>query len=843
MPIVFSSNGKPSPFLKIYLFAALFAVFFTALLAIIFHSFFNQNKVNLVNKLKVNRGEIEYHYNDFDHDGFSEYLIFKNVFTGQDIGVKFYTSKDQLIDQWNFPEAWLPDAVYFTDYDNDGYDEVYFFTLAHDSLFLYAFDPRYRNKFLIYRKFIVRKPEPNPHPQRKWDIRKPNAVFYDSNNDGFKEAYFILMTGFSMQPRRIFKFDIRSKKIVAKSPFAGAYLGSPFLFDLNKDKIPELILGGSSAPDNYDQPVPFRDNVSWLMVFNLDLNFFFEPIEFPYYPSSLATLVWKREGQNYLISYQNQSGPLDVPPVLSLYNFKGELLRQRKLDPKIFWTIFSFPENTREHLYLANNKGEISELGSDLKPVKTYRLEHSFLYSFFEFDFDRDMENEYFGSGTDGYLIVERDFRSCYLLRDYLPSSSDFFSINKRGHSGAQIIIQNASTLNAFQYSFNTWYSFRYFILSFTAVLVYLILLALFFRMHHRFSQKQIHRQLFQFSPLGLLVLDLEGKIRFLNGNFEQSLKLTRHIREKEYFEEALEERPEIIRFISELVKSLKLTEKEISLKLAGGIKHFLMKGMVIKGLFQVPAGFLIEIIPYDNRITDNRLQIWTKTVQKMAHDIKTPLSTIQLSFQTLKLKLQELLPESGETIKNDLILIDRELNRVREMTKHFLRFTNLEKPKIKAVSIEQIINSSIKKFERYLNSQLKINIELDPSIKIIYADPVLIEMVFQILIENSIDAMEGKGIILIETNLIENPEENFQKYIEIEVADSGPGIEEENIEKVFQPFFTTKSDGTGMGLTLARKIIEDHLGNISLSSRKGFATVIRILLPLKQEPIHDNEA
>jgi signal transduction histidine kinase len=107
--------------------------------------------------------------------------------------------------------------------------------------------------------------------------------------------------------------------------------------------------------------------------------------------------------------------------------------------------------------------------------------------------------------------------------------------------------------------------------------------------------------------------------------------------------------------------------------------------------------------------------------------------------------------------------------------------------------------------------------------------------MALQAVIENAIEALQGEGIILISNALIQKPEENFRSYIEIEITDNGPGISDEIKKKIFEPFFTTKEEGTGMGLPLARKIMEDHDGQIEIQSQEGKYTRVRLLFPFRE--------
>ena len=107
--------------------------------------------------------------------------------------------------------------------------------------------------------------------------------------------------------------------------------------------------------------------------------------------------------------------------------------------------------------------------------------------------------------------------------------------------------------------------------------------------------------------------------------------------------------------------------------------------------------------------------------------------------------------------------------------------------------------------------------------------------MALHIVIENSIDALKGKGLIKISVNMAQYLNNVYQDFVEIEIADSGTGIDAKIKDKIFEPYFTTKKDGTGMGLAIARKIIEDHNGEISIYSKDGFGTVVRFLVPVNQ--------
>lgn len=240
---------------------------------------------------------------------------------------------------------------------------------------------------------------------------------------------------------------------------------------------------------------------------------------------------------------------------------------------------------------------------------------------------------------------------------------------------------------------------------------------------------------------------------------------------------------------------------------------------------------FLIARFRRKSKIRSLQIK-YIKSAQKIAHDIKTPLSSVNINLHTLqdRLEKENLVDKTG--VHDDIETMKTELNRVEELTKSFLKFVDLEKPKFQVVDLREIVQNTINHFAAFLNNQLSIEVKLDKDAVEAWVDPKQIEQVFQILIENAIDALQEKGKIRIIATVYEPIDDPAQQMIQIEVANNGPDIDPQNIEKVFDPSFTTKKGGTGMGLTMAKKTIEDHGGEIDVFSKNGLGSTFRFTLP-----------
>lgn len=201
----------------------------------------------------------------------------------------------------------------------------------------------------------------------------------------------------------------------------------------------------------------------------------------------------------------------------------------------------------------------------------------------------------------------------------------------------------------------------------------------------------------------------------------------------------------------------------------------------------------------------------------RLSHDIRNPLTTIKNANEILRLNLKEKLDDNSEKL---LGFSDRAIERISHQIDDVLGFVRNNPLKFQSCDINEIIHLAINTSK--IPDNIVINVH-DKSLEI-QCDPFQLEIVFTNLIQNSIQALE-KGCIDI--NYVE-----LQDNIIIEFVDSGPGIPEEIIGKIFDPLFTSKQRGTGLGLSSVKKIVEVHGGKIFV---KNNPTTFTITLPKTQ--------
>jgi signal transduction histidine kinase len=210
-----------------------------------------------------------------------------------------------------------------------------------------------------------------------------------------------------------------------------------------------------------------------------------------------------------------------------------------------------------------------------------------------------------------------------------------------------------------------------------------------------------------------------------------------------------------------------------------------------------------------------------------LAHEVKNPLTTIVLSADQLQMELPEnVLKESGDLIE----VIQRNCQRINQLVTQLLESTRFSELDISSHSINTLLDDALDKVkDRIEMKKIKIIRDYDPDICNIEVDPEKVKIALINLIVNAVEATDrAEGEMKLSTAL-------KGKFCKVEIEDNGTGISKENLERLFEPFFTSKSTGTGLGLTNTQNIILSHGGSIRVKSAVGKGTTFIINFKTKQ--------
>lgn len=211
-----------------------------------------------------------------------------------------------------------------------------------------------------------------------------------------------------------------------------------------------------------------------------------------------------------------------------------------------------------------------------------------------------------------------------------------------------------------------------------------------------------------------------------------------------------------------------------------------------------------------------------------IAHEIRNPLNYINLTLDHLRAKFT---PEDAEKQANFEKLTSQlkaEVARINLQISDFLRYSRPVKLDIQPTDIRKVVDDSLLLVEPQAEDQnTKISVVERESVPNIKGDAEILRSVFNNLFINAAQAMEATGGNL---NVILS---TFDEYVKIEIKDTGVGIPPENLDKIFEPYFSTKETGTGLGLAIVKKIIDDHNGFIDVESAENEGTTFTVKLPV----------
>ena len=218
--------------------------------------------------------------------------------------------------------------------------------------------------------------------------------------------------------------------------------------------------------------------------------------------------------------------------------------------------------------------------------------------------------------------------------------------------------------------------------------------------------------------------------------------------------------------------------------------------------------------------LNSERHEAWSTVARKLAHEIKNPLTPIQLTIDNLRSKYLKNFDETDKNkFKNNLNIILNQIKQIENLVNEFSDFARMPKPVIKENDLVKIIYNNIKLLEK-LNPSIKILLNHNHDAINFDCDLEQINRAIFNLIKNSIESINEKRLKNVDFEGIINIEITKRRaYIDIVIEDNGVGFAKQNNKELIKPYYTTKKNGSGLGLSIVNKIITDHNGSLNLSN------------------------
>ena len=265
----------------------------------------------------------------------------------------------------------------------------------------------------------------------------------------------------------------------------------------------------------------------------------------------------------------------------------------------------------------------------------------------------------------------------------------------------------------------------------------------------------------------------------------------------------------------------------QLQLELKGTGKTLLVRGSALP---QDPAGgFVLVFDDITQLMQAQRATAWAEVARRLAHEIKNPLTPIQLSAERLEMKLAgKLGAEDADALARGTRTIVTQVSALKSMVDDFRDYARLPTPVFAALDLNQLVAEVLVLYE---NSSVPVARRLAPGLPSVWADSAQLRQVLHNLVQNAQDALEnrkGSG----EPPSIEVSTERSGDKVRLAVADNGGGFPEEMMARIFEPYVTTKPRGTGLGLAIVKKIVDEHHGELAIENRLAAGASVSILLP-----------
>jgi two-component system nitrogen regulation sensor histidine kinase NtrY len=234
--------------------------------------------------------------------------------------------------------------------------------------------------------------------------------------------------------------------------------------------------------------------------------------------------------------------------------------------------------------------------------------------------------------------------------------------------------------------------------------------------------------------------------------------------------------------------------------------------------------GMTHELVEQRERLVQaERVAAWRELARRLAHELKNPLFPLQITVENMQ-RARDRYPEQfDEVFREGTSTLLAELANLKQIIGRFSDFAKMPAPEMQPVNLNGLVTETMRLFDPQLaKAGIRASAQLDASLRAVHADAEQITRVLRNLILNAVDAMPEGGTLTVRTVALGTG-------ARLEVSDTGQGLTPEECERLFTPYYTTKTHGTGLGLAIVQSVVSDHKGRIAVESEKGKGTTFRI--------------
>jgi len=340
----------------------------------------------------------------------------------------------------------------------------------------------------------------------------------------------------------------------------------------------------------------------------------------------------------------------------------------------------------------------------------------------------------------------------------------------------------------------------------------------------------------------GLIVVDGQARIRYANDAVSRLLGLSPERMEGRKLSEAVPalQMESLMGLDPEAWSRLMNREIEVTYPEHRFLELYLVPMQVVEGAGEDSEGAVIllrdvtrERAKQESTLESERLQAINLLAAGVAHEIGNPLNSLNIHLQLMERELRGVDDGDTRSALEELLEVSRgEIARLDQIIHSFLRALRPSEPQREPVQVDRLLQDILKTLQREVSDRgVWVETEFPEDVPVLSLDKGQMQQAFHNIIRNGLQAMTRGGVMTIGVQVSD-------RWVALSFRDSGSGIKPEDIGMVFEPFHTTKTEGTGLGLMIVQRIMRDHGGQIEIDTRPGQGTTITLLLPRQDERI-----
>src|SRR5437588_5328370 len=238
-----------------------------------------------------------------------------------------------------------------------------------------------------------------------------------------------------------------------------------------------------------------------------------------------------------------------------------------------------------------------------------------------------------------------------------------------------------------------------------------------------------------------------------------------------------------------------------------------------------------------EKTIESERLNALTLLAAGVAHEIGNPLNSLNIHLQVMERAARKLEGQERSELERSIKVARNEIGRLDSIVTQFLRAIRPSKPQLQPANINAVVEETVHFFAPEIEARdIVVETELRSDLPLLQIDRDQMKQAFYNIIKNSFEAMKRRGILRIRTDMDDT-------HVRVSFTDNGGGMSAEALSRVFEPYYTTKARGSGLGLLIVRRIVREHGGELAIESAEGKGLTLTIRLPFKDQRVRMLEA